>query len=107
MRAWSEERGAYRDYSLSRIQSVSWPEFKPHKLELPTDENWETWEEVSIKINSEASDGVKHALMEDYGLDSVNSPIVIRCRKAMKPYVLYQMGLDVYSTIPNISFFEL
>jgi len=106
VRAWSEERESYRDFSLSRIQATSWPKTKISH-ELPVDENWETWEEVHIKINSEASDGVKHALMEDYDLESVTSPIVINCRKAMKPYVLYHMGLDIYSTLPNTSFFEM
>ena len=106
VRAWCIARRSYRDFFLLRINSISWPD-NVVKEDLPLDHYWNTWDEVRVKINPLASEIVQEDLMDDYKLETIDDPIVIKCRQAMKPYVLYRMGLDAYSTLPSIPFFEM
>gem|GEM_PF-6188008 len=77
------------------------------KEELPEDKYWEAWDEVQIKINTMINDDIKEELMNDYDLKSPDDPIIIKCRQAMKPHILFRLGLDPYSTLGSMAFFEM
>lgn len=104
VRAWCVKRQAYRDFSLLRMKSVSYPD-QVANYELPVDTEWEQWVEVRVMINPDASEGTQMALAEDYNLSSVHDEVVIRCRQAMEKYVLYNLGID--SELSGEGFFRL
>lgn len=105
VRAWCPKNEEYRDFSLLRVTDIKWPE-KPVEEELPVDKDWEEFTEVRVKVNKAVSEGTRRALMEDYGLTAEDEDIIIKCRKAMKGYVLYRMGLDAESGLSDVPFFQ-
>lgn len=90
VRAWCYKNEEYRDFSLLRMQKVQWPTDEVAE-ELPQDEEWEEWVEVTVEVNADLEEGTRQALLEDY--EVCDGRIQIRCRKAMKPYVLHRLGL--------------
>ncbi len=89
LRAWCEQRAAWRDFVLGRILSASWPELAGQKL--PEDEAWNTWEELKLQINPMLSAEKRESLKLDYGLDS--EVLEMRVRQAFKRYWLAEMHL--------------
>jgi len=105
-RAWCYQNEAFRDFSLLRISDIKWPT-ETSGIESCLDEDWFEEIEIKLKINQSASDALKKALIEDYELENEQSEISIKSCKAMKPYVLYRMGLDIEANFPGGSFFTL
>ena len=104
VRAWCFKNEDYRDFSLLRIQEIKWPE-SGAPMDLPEDEAWEEMVGLEFKISSELDEGTRQALVEDYGLEDENGKIFIKCRRAMRPYVMHRMGLHADSGLPLGRFF--
>jgi len=101
-RAWCYQNEEYRDFSLLRVQEIEWPKDKAEGVDQ-VDEAWNTQTIIHLRINPKASEALKAALVEDYGLQDENEAIIMRCSLAMEPYVLYRMGLD--AGLPGGAFF--
>jgi len=106
VRAWCESRLSFQDFFLLKISSIDWPDVDV-TTELPEDKYWNIWDEVRVKINDFVNDDIKEELMNDYDLESPDDPIIIKCRQAMKPHILFRLGLDPYSTLGGTAFFQM
>lgn len=103
-RAWCFKNKDFRDFSLLRIQDIQWPE-SGAATDLPQDTEWDEMEELRFQISDELDEGTRQALVDDYGLADAKGEIVIRCRRAMRPYVMHKMGLHAESGLPLGRFF--
>lgn len=90
LRAWSAERGDWRDFVLGRMAAAEWPGSVAG--ELPPDEDWETMETVKLRLNPELNAERREALRMDYGL--AGEILELRVRRSMKPYLLADMFID-------------
>lgn len=99
VRAWCENRQAWRDFVLGRISKADWPESAAESL--PPDDEWLTWETVQLRLNPELGEEAKAALKMDYGLDS--EVMEVRVRRALRGYLLAEMFIDGegHGTLPN------
>lgn len=87
VRAWCEQRQAWRDFVLGRISSAEWP--SPASGELPADHEWDLWETVQLRINPRLGEQARAALQMDYGL--AGETLELQVRKAMKGYLLAEL----------------
>ncbi len=94
LRAWCDERKAWLDFVLGRMSSAEWPD-TGLPADLPRDDDWETMETVTLKINPGLDKERREALRMDYGL--AKDTLEMRVRKAMKPYLLANLFLDAES----------
>lgn len=98
VRAWCELREGYRDFVLSRMDWVGWPEER--EGELPVDEEWEEQVSVTLTPNEELSESARWALETDYDLKP-SEPLVIETRKALQQYVLERFGVRRGEGLPR------
>jgi hypothetical protein len=84
VRAWCCERRAWQDFVLGRMSATKWP--GPLKEEPPADEEWESIETVSYRVNSSLSESQQAALAMDYGLGG-SGVLNVQCRRAMRQYL--------------------
>lgn len=87
VRAWCEQRLAWRDFVLGRISAAEWP--SQAVGELPADDEWNLWETVELRINPQLGEQARAALQMDYGL--TDETLAISVRKAMKNYLLAEL----------------
>lgn len=99
MRAWCEMREGYRDFVLSRIDEIGWPEERDG--ELPVDEEWEEKVTIELTPNAELSAKARWALETDYDLKP-GELLKIETRKALEQYVLERMGVERHGGLPRM-----
>lgn len=91
LRGWCEENGDYRDFVLTRVRELDWPtESAPE--DLPRDEDWETFEELSLVPNPELSESRRDSVAWDFGM--TDGRLALRVRRAMRKYSLIRLGLS-------------
>jgi len=89
-RAWCHDREDFRDFVLSRFERVDWP---TDEEPLPrADEDWETWDEVTVRANSSLTANQRRAIERDYGMRQ--GKLRIPVRRAMKQYLLAHLRLE-------------
>ncbi|MCB1077799.1 MAG: WYL domain-containing protein [Verrucomicrobiae bacterium] len=91
LRAWCEENEGYRDFVLSRIRETEWPSARPVD-DLPRDEDWETYEELTLVANPESPEDQRKAVESDYGMKAGKLRITVR--RAMRDYTLNHLHLS-------------
>jgi hypothetical protein len=96
VRAWCFDREDYRDFVIGRFESVAWPlRLQEHTdIELPRDEDWETFVTVKVKPNESLEPSARKALRMDYGLEG-KQVLAMRTRKAMLRYLLEALRLPM------------
>jgi hypothetical protein len=89
VRAWAEAHGAFRDYVLSRMLAVEFP--KEAAPELPVDEEWESWDSLTLVPNPSFTSEQQAALKLDFNVPDAG--LKLNVRKAMLPYTLEHLRL--------------
>jgi hypothetical protein len=90
VRAWSVERGEWRDFALGRMLDAGMPGGLAG--ELPEDLAWTTFETIRLRLNPGLDAPQRQALRFEYGL--AGETLEIRVRSSMKPYLLASMFID-------------
>lgn len=93
LRAFNYASNSFLTLHLLRIDSIQWPE-KELPKELPVDAEWHEYIDLKFSINENLGLGDIKELMADYGLKDKSDSISIKCKKAMKSYVLNRMEID-------------
>lgn len=91
VRAWCEENQEFRDFVLSRITKIEWP-IEEAPTTLPTDFEWETFEELVLVSNPNLSDSLRESVELDFGM--TNGILRLRVRRAMRNYTLMHLRLS-------------
>lgn len=89
VRAWCFDNEEWRDFVLGRFEEAEWPGAAE---EVPSDEAWDRWVVVKLRINPELDAVGRRALRLDYGIDG--EILEVRVREAMRPYLLAEMYLE-------------
>ncbi|MCW1913044.1 WYL domain-containing protein [Luteolibacter sp. GHJ8] len=90
VRAWCGAREDWRDFVLGRMSEATWP--AKSFGDLPADQDWDTFESVTLRINPELSDARREALRMDYYL--AGDTLELRVRRSMKRYLLASLFID-------------
>jgi hypothetical protein len=90
VRAWSVERGEWRDFVFGRMLAADMP--GEAAGELPEDQAWMTFETVRLRLNPALGAEKREALRIDY--DLTGDTLELRVRRAMKNYLLAAMFID-------------
>jgi len=90
VRAWCHESCKFRDFVLSRIQSVVGT--RQTTIDSARDAAWHTRIDIAIKPRAELTEGQMAAIETDYGMKG--GRLVVNCRRAMAFYVLRQLHLE-------------
>jgi len=89
VRAWCEQHGEFRDFTLSRIAEVEWS--REH-AELPAvDKDWQTWVSLRVIPHQDLSEDQRKAVERDYAMR--NGVLKLKVRKAMEGYLRERLGL--------------
>jgi hypothetical protein len=88
-RAFCHEDHGYKDFVVGRITDSKEPELRPQPAAADTD--WNTWEKVTLRPNSDL-DGVQRKGIEfDYGMRQ--GKVTLKVRRAMLEYTLSHLRL--------------
>jgi predicted DNA-binding transcriptional regulator YafY len=90
-RAWCPEHRDFRDFVLSRIQSVV--DSKPSDADPSNDVAWVTMVELKITPHPRLNEAQKHAIERDYGMNQ--GVAVIKTRVALAFYLIRRLNLDL------------
>jgi hypothetical protein len=90
VRAWCEENADYRDFVLSRIRTAEWPT-EAAGNDLPSDEDWETFEELVLVPNPKLEQERQDSIAGDFGMSG--GRLCLRVRRAMRRYTLLHLRL--------------
>ncbi len=90
LRAWCEENRDYRDFVLSRIRQTEWPK-DAAGIELPKDEDWDTWEELTLVANPALPEDQRNSIEADFGI--LAGKLRLPVRRAMLDYTLDHLRL--------------
>lgn len=90
IRAWCEENLDFRDFVLSRIRKVEWP-LEGAPADLPTDHEWETFEELILAPNPELAEKQRESIAWDFGM--TDGHLRLKVRRAMKNYTLIHLRM--------------
>lgn len=96
IRAWCFENNDFRDFVISRIQSVD--EARPTSISATEDEWWNSHVDLIIRPRNGLTPGQRAAIEIDYGM--TKGRLVWRCRKALAFYVIRQLRLDWGGELP-------
>lgn len=96
VRAWCYESADFRDFVLSRVQSIS--DSRQSTIDSAADENWHSYTNVVVRPRDGLSEGQRSAIEVDFGMK--RGRLVLNCRKALAFYVLRQLQLDRPVTAP-------
>ena len=96
VRAWCHERGDFRDFVLSRIQSVA--AARPTTVDSATDDGWHTRIDIVVRPRAGLSEGQRSAIEIDFGMRQ--GRLLLNCRKALAFYALRQLQLDRPTNAP-------
>lgn len=90
MRAYCHDRGAFRDFLLSRVLEILGSEDDRERGQ--EDQAWHTHLELVLAPHPLLGPGHRAVIELDYGME--DGRCVLRCRHALLFYVLQQLGLD-------------
>ncbi|MCW1886351.1 WYL domain-containing protein [Luteolibacter flavescens] len=90
VRAWCGTRKDWRDFVLGRMSKATWPVKSIE--DLPEDQDWDTFESVTLRINPAINDAGREAIRMDY--DLAGETLVVRVRRSMKGYLLASLFID-------------
>ena len=96
VRAWCFENDGFRDFVISRIQSVD--EARPTIVSSEKDEWWHTFIDIVVRPRNELTPSQCATIEADYGMRE--GRLVWRCRKALAFYAIRQLRLDHYAQLP-------
>jgi len=94
-RAWSHADGEFRDFVLSRIQTIS--SARASDVAPADDTLWSGHVDIVIRPRDGLTPDQRRAIEIDHGMKK--GRLVIRCRKALVLYVLRQLHLDRPGTV--------
>jgi hypothetical protein len=92
VRAWSEDRGEWRDFLPVRVSATSSFAMRPFEGTLPPDEDWDTIIEVRLRPRGDLSTEQNRAVRLEYGFDG--EEIRFETRRALEFYIERRWGLD-------------
>jgi WYL domain len=87
VRAWCETRQSWLDFVPGRMSAAEWP--TEAQDEVPSDEDWQVWETIRLRVNPALGDQAREALKMDYGL--TDDVLEMTVRRAMKSYMMAEM----------------
>lgn len=90
IRAWCGENNDFRDFVISRIQSVE--DWRKTAVSGASDEVWNTYVDVLVAARTGLTQGQRRAIEADFGMSG--GRLKISCRKALVFYFLRQLQLD-------------
>lgn len=93
-RAWSAEKGAFRDYVLARISDIG--PLVPVDYDPADDLEWERYVSLKICPHPGLNDEQKRAIEKDYGMTGGYTQISVRTSLAF--YFINRMNLDLPTT---------
>lgn len=96
IRAWCSENCDFRDFVISRIQSVE--SHREASVSASNDEAWHTRKDVVIAPRLGLTEGQRRAIEADFGMSE--GRLKLSCRKALVFYLLRQLQLDRPSDQP-------
>ncbi|MCB1097443.1 MAG: WYL domain-containing protein [Verrucomicrobiae bacterium] len=106
VRAWCEENHGYRDFVLSRIRNCTISDSPATATAaLPTDEDWETWETLTLIANPELPADQRETVEADFGM--VAGKLEVRVRRAMRDYTLAHLRLPAWGEKAAPAFLHL
>ena len=89
-RAYCAENNGYRDFVISRVNGVKWPQM--HDELLPDDTEWEEFLEIKLKPHHDLTANQRRAIELDYGIAS-GGVLTLRVRKAMEFYLKHHLKI--------------
>jgi len=92
IRAWSEERGEWRDLLPIRVSADSSFATRPVEVPLPPDTDWDAIVEVRLRPRHDLSPDQKRAVQREYGFEG--DALTFETRRALDFYVERRWGLD-------------
>jgi len=92
VRAWSEHRGAWRDFLPVRVSSGSSFAMCPIEEQLPPDNEWNTIIEIRLRPKLELTAEQKRAVQLEFGFDG--ECLRFETRQALEFYIDRRWGLD-------------
>lgn len=96
VRAWCHENRDFRDFVISRIQSVE--SSRPTTVIADDDAGWKTYVNVVLQPRPELTEAQKAAIQIEFGMSA--GRLTLSCRKALAFYLLRQLQLDGSTTQP-------
>jgi hypothetical protein len=90
VRAWCVENSDFRDFVISRIQSIEGR--RKASVSRDSDQAWNSYMDVVIKPRSGLTEGQSYAIESDFGMSQ--GRLKLSCRKALVFYLLRQLQLD-------------
>jgi hypothetical protein len=90
VRAWCHETGEFRDFVISRIQSVQG--HRKATVSNDHDEGWNTLVDIVVAARAGLTDGQRRAIEADFGMS--RGRLRLSCRRALAFYLLRQLQLD-------------
>lgn len=85
VRAWCPDNRGYRDFVISRMKNIKWPQ--SHSIELPGDADWSEFVILVLKPNQALSEKERQAIELDYGIEP-GGVLKVPVRVAMKNYLM-------------------
>lgn len=90
VRAWCHENGDFRDFVISRIQSVQ--ASRKTTVAADADTWWHTFVDITVKPRAGLTEEQRCAIEADFGM--AMGRLKLSCRKALAFYLLRQLQLD-------------
>ncbi|KXS53764.1 WYL domain-containing protein [Marinobacter persicus] len=99
VRAWCQANREFRDFALTRFQTA--PEVLQQKSRhsAEEDEDWQRHVTLDIIPDQRLTEAQQQVIARDFGMD--NGLLQVRCRAALTPYVLSQLGITLDNSHPN------
>lgn len=98
VRAWCFEKEEFRDFVLGRIELAEW--IGAHFTAPQVDEEWERFETLILKPNSNLNEAQRKAIVRDYGM--IDGMLKVSVREAMKEYYLAQWRVSGPERPPHL-----
>ncbi|MBK8322346.1 MAG: WYL domain-containing protein [Betaproteobacteria bacterium] len=96
VRAWCHEAREFRDFVISRIQSVQG--HRRATVSSDHDESWRTFVDIIVAPRAGLTEGQRRAIEVDFGMS--RGRLRLSCRRALAFYMLRQLQLDRPSNLP-------
>ncbi|MCX6876637.1 MAG: WYL domain-containing protein [Verrucomicrobia bacterium] len=102
VRAWCEQNGDLRDFTLSRIAEVEW---RRGRADLPAeDKDWKQWVTLRVRPHQDLNEAQRQAVERDYAMR--NGVLKLKVRKAMEGYLRDHLGLAMADGKPPVRLLE-
>jgi WYL domain-containing protein len=95
-RAWSHERGYFKDFVLARIQSIH--DERASEVEAETDAQWHTQITVVLRASRNLTLGQRRAVETEFGMHE--GELTVAMRHALLPYFIRQWRLEESAHTP-------